>query len=801
MTSPKFSSGETLFRSRGRDQALPVTGEKQAEVSESWLENKRLDSLLQDHQSLLAEPKFARRDQLACGEWLAESRMVRVVHETGKFWQYMGAETDIGKCLYPEEALYLIDTGELEVTFGGVALSVQQAQTLMLEDAHHLDQYHVYAHLSRTGYKVVRHQTHLVFTCYEKQIRLDQHQISKKGTKLKLKNKVSSADTQEDIEVIESKNENLEDAVKELYAVLGSAADNPYKPLKDVPEELINIESVERKESFEDKRKNVHEDISAYEKKRKEFLAMFPSVPGENSFSINVEASELLPKNSIPPKKTYEISLEALDYYSLYRDSSQDWQNNFQSRQTHNYRQRRGRGNSWKKRDTNQPWRQNDHESDSRTWRQDNSNFRPEWARDSARDSARNRDSGEGKNDSRWDNGSRSSFQAERDRHFDNMNDRRVNSWNDGTGYGKESIGESSYGRREPERQIDDDRYHNGCRNPFNSERDRCWDNSDERGMKSWCGGVSYGTESQHSSYGRREPEWQQHDNRRYIGSGDSSNFERDKPWNISDDRGGTNWQGSAGFGMESQCSSSHRRREPEWQQHGDRWSHPSYPMQNNRPVYNDQQGSEFCNDLSSRSQGRSGFDASEKGLDYSKAPDWKTRRRRQRRKEGGSYPSCLVRLNTKVGSWKEYKKLVNKTSAEKLLANGPARSLWMGHTTPLIKPAIATTTQAVLSGCTINDESVDLSIYQEKLPTCMQLTVHYDIYLPTVPYKKSNPTTPSKRITVIRDASMPTPGQILEVTTRFHDDVPVVSAVVMHGEVRLYTLTPLMLPQPKPSR
>lgn len=55
------------------------------------------------------------RDQLSKGKWLPESRMVNLVCHTGKFWHYMGAEADIGRCLYPEEALYLIDTvrGEL----------------------------------------------------------------------------------------------------------------------------------------------------------------------------------------------------------------------------------------------------------------------------------------------------------------------------------------------------------------------------------------------------------------------------------------------------------------------------------------------------------------------------------------------------------------------------------------------------------------------------------------------------------------------------------------------------------------
>lgn len=52
---------------------------------------------------------FSNRDQLATGEWLSESQMVKVTRP-GKFWHHMGVETDIGKCLYPEEAVYLIDT-------------------------------------------------------------------------------------------------------------------------------------------------------------------------------------------------------------------------------------------------------------------------------------------------------------------------------------------------------------------------------------------------------------------------------------------------------------------------------------------------------------------------------------------------------------------------------------------------------------------------------------------------------------------------------------------------------------------
>ena len=52
---------------------------------------------------------FSKRDQLPSGEWLPESQMVKLTRP-GKFWHHMGVETDIGMCLYPEEAVYLIDT-------------------------------------------------------------------------------------------------------------------------------------------------------------------------------------------------------------------------------------------------------------------------------------------------------------------------------------------------------------------------------------------------------------------------------------------------------------------------------------------------------------------------------------------------------------------------------------------------------------------------------------------------------------------------------------------------------------------
>lgn len=70
---------------------------------------------------------------------------------------------------YIQSVLFMVyilcfQQGELEVEHDEIVLSMQQAEELLLEDSHHLDRYLVYAHLSRTGCKVLYHQPHLIFT-------------------------------------------------------------------------------------------------------------------------------------------------------------------------------------------------------------------------------------------------------------------------------------------------------------------------------------------------------------------------------------------------------------------------------------------------------------------------------------------------------------------------------------------------------------------------------------------------------------------------------------------------------------
>lgn len=57
----------------------------------------------------------------------------------------------------------------------------------------------------------------------------------------------------------------------------------------------------------------------------------------------------------------------------------------------------------------------------------------------------------------------------------------------------------------------------------------------------------------------------------------------------------------------------------------------------------------------------------------------------------------------------------------------------------------------ALLSSCRLNAGVTDLDVYRSTIPQEAQLKVVYDVYLPTVAYKKSNPPIPSKRVAVMR--------------------------------------------------
>ncbi|KAJ8786957.1 hypothetical protein J1605_023212 [Eschrichtius robustus] len=92
----------------------------------------------------------------------------------GKFWQTMGFSEQGRQRLHPEEALYLLECGSIQLFHQDLPLSIQEAyQLLLTEDTVTFLQYQVFSHLKRLGYVLRRFQASSVLSPYERQLNLD----------------------------------------------------------------------------------------------------------------------------------------------------------------------------------------------------------------------------------------------------------------------------------------------------------------------------------------------------------------------------------------------------------------------------------------------------------------------------------------------------------------------------------------------------------------------------------------------------------------------------------------------------
>ncbi|XP_060063341.1 tRNA-splicing endonuclease subunit Sen54-like [Ylistrum balloti] len=182
-------SAQEIFKyRRPLDKTVPNRGgAKDFEPDGSFLQSKWIESLSQERFKVLKEQRVEREGGLVKGEWNKDRQLVELEREMGKFWTYMGFVDSSRKWLFPEEALFLMETNTLVVNYKGLPISIQQAYTAFLGTvALTTECYQVYSHLRRLGYVVLRHQGCLDVTTYERKIHLDQHvKMDKKKRKHK----------------------------------------------------------------------------------------------------------------------------------------------------------------------------------------------------------------------------------------------------------------------------------------------------------------------------------------------------------------------------------------------------------------------------------------------------------------------------------------------------------------------------------------------------------------------------------------------------------------------------------------
>ncbi|RUS69062.1 hypothetical protein EGW08_023173 [Elysia chlorotica] len=191
LTKDNVLSASELFKYRlKRDATIPSKGGQKAfEPDGSWIHAKALENLMQERTQILGEQRVEKLTCLITNLFSVSLKTLQNIFLLqGKFWAHMGFTDKRRNWLYPEEALFLMETSTLEVYFNNLPLSIQEAYTKFMGPDLSLEEYQVFAHLRRLGYVVLRQEAQLEITPYEKQINLDKYMTkqSRKERKEKL---------------------------------------------------------------------------------------------------------------------------------------------------------------------------------------------------------------------------------------------------------------------------------------------------------------------------------------------------------------------------------------------------------------------------------------------------------------------------------------------------------------------------------------------------------------------------------------------------------------------------------------
>ncbi|XP_039595869.1 tRNA-splicing endonuclease subunit Sen54 isoform X1 [Polypterus senegalus] len=187
-------SPSELFSVRTRDHKIPTRGQKEFLYDGSEEQVERLQCSLGEHWKLLSEERVERQGSLVKAEWKPEDVTVALKTPAGKFWQTMGYADEGKQFLLPEEALFLMECGSVEVFYRDLPLSIQEGYELLLGDKTiSLLEYLVFSHLKRLGYIVNRFDSSAVPSVYERRLNLVHKREKQSKQQRKRKRSVSAS--------------------------------------------------------------------------------------------------------------------------------------------------------------------------------------------------------------------------------------------------------------------------------------------------------------------------------------------------------------------------------------------------------------------------------------------------------------------------------------------------------------------------------------------------------------------------------------------------------------------------------
>ncbi|XP_072882840.1 tRNA-splicing endonuclease subunit Sen54 isoform X1 [Hemitrygon akajei] len=169
-------SPEELFLARSCDHKIPqrTHGQKDFIPDNSEEQAEKLQVCQEEQWQLLSEERVERLGSLIKAEWKPQEGIVELKSNAGKFWHTMGHVEEGKQLLYPEEALYLLECGSIQLYYRDQQLSIQEAYEVLLSTRTiPLEQYQVYSHLKRLGYIVMRFDSSTVCSSHEQKLHLD----------------------------------------------------------------------------------------------------------------------------------------------------------------------------------------------------------------------------------------------------------------------------------------------------------------------------------------------------------------------------------------------------------------------------------------------------------------------------------------------------------------------------------------------------------------------------------------------------------------------------------------------------
>ncbi|XP_044187013.1 tRNA-splicing endonuclease subunit Sen54 [Thunnus albacares] len=188
-------SPSELFAARARSHKIPVRGQKDFFPNDSDEQRERLEQSLNEHWSLISEERVERLGSLVKATWVPSDQIVELQSPAGKFWQTMGFSDNGKQYLLPEEALYLMECGNLQVFYQDLPLSIQDGyERFLSSNTVSLQQYQVFGHLKRLGYVVHRFDPSSEPSSYARQLNLPQSH-DRAGRQVKRKRSTSPTPT------------------------------------------------------------------------------------------------------------------------------------------------------------------------------------------------------------------------------------------------------------------------------------------------------------------------------------------------------------------------------------------------------------------------------------------------------------------------------------------------------------------------------------------------------------------------------------------------------------------------------